>query len=277
MDAQKKKSLQAHCRNLRRNIIRMTHAAGSGHPGGSLSSVEILVALYFHEMRHRVEEPEWADRDRFVLSKGHGCPALYAVLAEAGYISPDLLTTLRKLDSPLQGHPDRRKFPLAEASTGSLGMGLSIGIGMALGLARRKSPARVFCLMGDGEMDEGQVWEAAMFAPARHLDNLVAIGDMNGAQNDDFVEKILPQGDVPAKWRAFGWHVVEVDGHDVEKVALALEGLRDVKGKPKMIVAKTVKGKGVSFMENVPGWHGQAPSDEQAAKALAEIDKAEVR
>lgn len=272
MVSERRRGLAEHVKNVRRNIIRMTHAAGSGHPGGSLSSVELLVALYFAEMRHRPGEPEWPDRDRFVLSKGHGCPALYATLAEAGYLARESLLTLRKLDSPLQGHPDRRKLPLLEASTGSLGIGLSIAIGLALGLRHGKSPARVFCLLGDGEMGEGEVWEAAMFAAARRLDNLVAIGDMNGIQNDDFVEKILPQGDVPAKWRAFGWHVAEVDGHDLDAVIGAFESVRGVHGKPGVILARTVKGKGVSFMENVPKWHGQAPNGEEAARALTEIE-----
>ncbi len=253
---------------VRRNSLKMIAAAGSGHPGGALSAVEILVVLYLHEMNHRPDEPTWADRDRFVLSKGHGCPALYAVLAESGYVEEAELINLRKLGSPFQGHPDRRKLDAIEACTGSLGQGLSLAIGMALGL---RNTSRVYCMIGDGESQEGQVWEAAMFAPTHNLDNLCAITDWNKLQLDDRCDNIIKMGSLADKWRAFGWHVVEIDGHDLSQVIQAFESFNQTSGKPTMIIAETVKGKGVSFMEDAVEWHGIAPNQDQLAAALAEL------
>ncbi|MEK7269762.1 MAG: transketolase [Planctomycetota bacterium] len=256
---------------IRRRIVEMIAAAGSGHPGGSLSAVEIVTALYFAAMRHKPSDPFWADRDRFILSKGHGAPVLYAALMEAGYLDESLLPTFRKLGSPLQGHPDRRFLPILEASTGSLGQGLSIGIGRALAARLDKRDSRVYVLLGDGECDEGQIWEAAMFAGNRGLDNLCAIVDYNRLQLDGYVDDIQPLEPLAAKWAAFRWNVVEIDGHDFGQVLDALERAETAKGKPTCIVAKTVKGKGVSFMENVLKWHGVAPTADEAKRALAEI------
>ena len=256
---------------IRKDIIRMTCEAGSGHPGGSLSSVEIMVSLYFNIMKHDPKNQAWDDRDRFVLSKGHVCPVLYASLARRGYFPTDELLTLRKFGSRLQGHPHRLKLSCLETSSGSLGQGLSIASGMAIGLRMDKKNPRVFCLMGDGELQEGQVWEAAMTGAHYKLDNLCGIVDVNGLQIDgrtSDVKNLEPLGD---KWKAFGWHVIEVDGHDVEALISAFREAEKTKGKPTVILAKTVKGKGVSFMENNAEWHGKPPSREEAAKALKEL------
>jgi transketolase len=262
-------------RRLRADIITMLEAAGSGHPGGSLSAIDALTALWFHEMRHRPEEPKWPDRDRFILSKGHAVPALYAVYAEAGYLKRDELKTLRKLGSRLQGHPDRRWLPCLEGNTGSLGQGISLGIGMALGLRLDASDARVYVMIGDGETDEGQVWEAALWAAARthaeKLDSLCVLTDVNRIQNDTFCDDELPLEPLADKWRGMGWNVLDVDGHDIAAILGALDGARACKGRPTQILLRTVKGKGVSFMENNPEYHGMAPTAEQAKKALAEI------
>jgi transketolase len=260
---------------LRIEIIRMIGAAGSGHPGGSLSEVELLIALYFRVLRHNPKDAEWADRDRFVLSKGHGCPALYAVLAEAGYIDHSVLGTLRKLGSPLQGHPDRRFLPALEANTGSLGQGISIGIGMALAARLDKKDWHTFVMVGDGEIQEGQNWEAAMFAAYHKLENLTLIVDYNHQQLDGFLKDILDPAPLVEKFEAFGWRTIEIDGHDFNQVIPALETARAAKdGKPTCIVANTIKGKGVSFMENNPEWHGVAPKPEQVAAAVAELEAA---
>ncbi|WP_042500536.1 transketolase [Thermaerobacter marianensis] len=264
-------SLEERARQLRRHVIRMIAAAGSGHPGGSLSAAEIVTALYFHVMRHDPARPHWADRDRFVLSKGHGVPIVYAALAEAGYFPTGWLETLRKLGSPLQGHPSRRDCPGIEASTGSLGQGLSIAAGMALAGKLDGKDYRVFVLLGDGEIQEGQIWEAAMFAGHHRLDNLIAILDYNRYQLDDAVEAIVSLEPVADKWRAFGWDVEEIDGHDLAQVVPALERARAGTGRPVMIIAHTVKGKGVSFMENNNEFHGRAPTPEETEKALAEL------
>lgn len=262
-------------RRLRADIITMLETAGSGHPGGSLSSIDILTALWFHEMRHRVDDPKWKDRDRFILSKGHGVPALYAVYAELGYVRRDELGTLRRLGSRLQGHPDRRYLPCLEGNTGSLGQGISLGIGACLGLKADASDARVYVLIGDGETDEGQIWEAALWAGARthaeKLDNLCVLTDVNRIQNDTFCDEELPLEPLADKWKGMGWNVLDVDGHDVEAVLGALEKARACKGRPTQVLCRTVKGKGVSFMENNPSFHGAAPSADQAKKALAEI------
>ncbi|HHW41054.1 MAG TPA: transketolase [Syntrophomonadaceae bacterium] len=259
-------------RVIRSDIIRMVAEAGSGHPGGSLSAVEIVTTLYFHVMRIRPEEPDWPDRDRFVLSKGHAAPLLYAVLAERGYFPAEELLTLRKLGSRLQGHPAFGKLPGVEASTGSLGQGLSISLGIALAGKIDRRDYRVYALLGDGENEEGQVWEAAMAAAHYGVDNLTAVLDYNGLQIDGPVADVLSPLPLPEKWRSFGWEVREVDGHSFEELLAAFEWAKEVHGRPSMIIAKTVKGKGVSFMENAVDWHGKAPDREQAAKALAELE-----
>ncbi|HEV3039393.1 MAG TPA: transketolase [Candidatus Angelobacter sp.] len=260
---------------LRIEIVKMIGAAGSGHPGGSLSEVELLCSLYFKVLRHDPKNPNWPDRDRFILSKGHGCPALYSVLAEAGYIDPAILGTLRKLGSPLQGHPDKRFLPVLEANTGSLGQGISIGIGMSLAAKLDKKDYHTFVMAGDGEIQEGQNWEAAMFAPYHKLANLTVIVDYNHQQLDGFTKDILDVSPLREKFQAFGWHAVEIDGHDFEHVIPALEDARSGKhGKPTCIVANTIKGKGVSFMENNPEWHGVAPKPDQVAAAVAELQAA---
>lgn len=260
---------------LRIDIIKMIGAAGSGHPGGSLSEVELLTALYFRVLRHNPKDPHWPDRDRFILSKGHGCPALYAVMAEAGYIDRSVLGTLRKMGSPLQGHPDRRFFPALEANTGSLGQGISMGIGMALAARLDQKDWHTFVMTGDGEIEEGQNWEAAMFASYHKLENLTVIVDYNKQQLDGFLKDILDPAPLAAKFEAFGWRTLEIDGHDFNQVIPALETARAAKdGKPTCIVANTIKGKGVSFMENNPVWHGVAPKPDEVAAAVAELEAA---
>jgi transketolase len=268
--------LESIARECRVQILRMLAHAGSGHPGGSLSVIDILVTLFFGRLRHDPRRPDWADRDRVVLSKGHAVPALYTVLAKSGYFPEKQLITLRKLGSPLQGHPDRTALPGIEAATGSLGQGLSISLGLALGLKLAGSAARVYCILGDGEIQEGQVWEAAMSAPKlgqfdHALDNLVVVLDYNQIQLDNFVKKVLDIEPVVTKWQAFGWPVVEIDGHDVRQIAKALDQAEDTKGKPTFVVAHTVKGKGVSFMENDPEWHGKAPKPAEAITAIREV------
>jgi transketolase len=267
--------LEAIARECRVQIIRMLTHAGSGHPGGSLSVIDLLTALYFGRLRHDPKRPDWPERDRVVLSKGHCVPALYTVMAKSGYFPESQLITLRKLGSPLQGHPDRTALPGIEAATGSLGQGLSISLGLALGLRLRGSAARVYCILGDGETQEGQVWEAAMAAPklgrpAHGLDNLTVILDYNRIQLDNFVAKILDIEPVMAKWQSFGWSVVEIDGHDFDQIKKALDQAEATPG-PVIIVAHTVKGKGVSFMENDPEWHGKAPKPAEAITAIREI------
>ena len=276
--------IEAVAKRTRRRIITMLAAAGSGHPGGSLSAVEILDALYFRILRHNPTAPLWPDRDRFILSKGHAVPVLYAVLAECGYFPEEELVTLRKLGSRLQGHafaylpPGTEGLctpiqspPGVEMCAGSLGQGLSYSIGQALAARLDGRDYRVYCLMGDGELDEGQVWEAAMAAAHHALDSLVAIIDRNRIQNDGFADDILRTDPLPAKWQSFGWHVIEVDGHNVSQLIDAFEAAKTVKGKPTVIIAHTIKGKGVSFMENTASWHGKAPTPEEAERALAEL------
>ncbi|OFZ82531.1 MAG: transketolase [Bdellovibrionales bacterium RIFOXYD1_FULL_53_11] len=263
-------------KELRVWIIEMLAESRSGHPGGSLSSVDLLAALWFSEMRG-VDAPGGIkdDRDRFIISKGHAVPALYAVLAKKGFIAPEELKTLRKTGSRLQGHPDRMRLPIVETSTGSLGQGLSVAQGLALGLRMEGKKSRVYCLLGDGEIQEGQVWEAAMSAPKFGLSNLCAILDANGAQIDGPVSQVMPLEPLADKWRAFGWHVIEIDGHDMEKILHAYKEARELgqsgAGRPVLILARTIKGRGVSFMEGKIEWHGVAPDGEQAKKAIAEI------
>ena len=268
--------LAAIARECRVQIIRMLTHAGSGHPGGSLSVIDILTTLYFARMRYDPKRPDWPDRDRLVLSKGHCVPAMYCCMAKAGYFPESQLITLRKLGSPLQGHPDRVMLPGIEAATGSLGQGLSMAMGMALGLRLDGRPSRVYCVLGDGETQEGQVWEAAMEAPKlgqpdHPLDNLCVILDYNGIQLDDFVKKVLDLEPVLEKWKAFGWPVIEIDGHDLAQIAKALDQAEAIKGGPTFIVAHTVKGKSVSFMENNPEWHGKAPKPQEGIRAIREI------
>ena len=268
--------LDAIARACRVQIIRMLTHAGSGHPGGSLSVIDLLVSIVFGRLRHDPKRPDWAERDRIVLSKGHAVPALYTVMARAGYFPESQLITLRKLGSPLQGHPDRVALPGIEAATGSLGQGLSVSLGMALGLKLAGSAARVYCIMGDGEVQEGQVWEAAMSAPKlgqpnSPLDNLTVIVDYNKIQLDDFVAKILDLEPLVAKWQGFGWPVQEIDGHDFAQITKALEQAEATKGKPSMIVAHTVKGKGVPGMENNPEWHGKSPKPAEAVTAIRDL------
>ena len=265
--------LKAVAREIRADILKMLTEAGSGHPGGSLSSVEILAALYFYKLRHKPDDPHWPDRDRFVLSKGHVCPALYAVLAHAGYFPKKELITLRKLGSRLQGHSKKDSPPGIEISSGSLGQGLSISNGMALALRLDKNPARVYCLMGDGETHEGQVWEAAMSAAHYKLDNLCAIVDYNKLCIDGRIEDIKELEPVADKWRSFGFNVLDVsDGHDLGQLMDAYDRAQDSKGSPSVIIAHTVKGKGISFAENKCEWHGAAPNREQLKKALEELE-----
>lgn len=256
---------------LRADVITMITAAASGHPGGSLSALDLITVLYHAVLRHAPTEPEWAGRDRFILSKGHAAPALYALLGDCGYFDKALFPTLRRLGSPLQGHPELGKLAGVEASTGSLGQGLSIGLGAAEGLRIGGTDARVYVLMGDGELDEGQVWEAAMYAGARKVANLTAIVDVNGQQLDDSTERILSLEPLADKWRAFGWHVIELDGHDHAAILKAYAEAGAMRERPTVLLARTVKGKGVSFMEHNNDWHGAAPSREQADQALAEL------
>lgn len=264
--------LESISRELRRDIVRMIGLAGSGHPGGSLSCVEILTCLYFYKMNHRPEDPKWPLRDRFVLSKGHAAPALYAVLARCGYFHREELWNLRRLGSMLQGHPDRLRTPGVEISTGSLGQGLSAACGMALGLRMDGFPSRVYALIGDGESQEGGIWEAAMLAAHHRLDNLVAFLDNNGLQIDGRCCEVVSLGDLAAKWRSFGWEVQEVDGHDVLEICRALDRTDEALA-PCMIIAHTVKGKGVSFMEDNVDFHGKAPTREEMERALKELEE----
>ena len=257
--------------NMRKNIVKMVHNAQAGHPGGSLSCADILTALYFNVMhidKTNVNDPV---RDRFVMSKGHASPALYAVLAEKGFIEEDELMTFRLINSRLQGHPNMRECPGVDVSTGSLGQGLSVAVGMALANRLQKLPFRTYCLCGDGEIDEGQIWEAAMAAGHYKLDNLLLIIDHNHLQIDGRNEDVMNNNPIGAKFEAFGWNVFGVDGHDIDAITAACKAAEEVKGKPTVIVAETIKGKGVSFMENQAGWHGKAPNDEQLAQALKDL------
>lgn len=261
-------------RTMREHILRMIAAAGSGHPGGSLSAVEIVAALYFHKLRWKKGDPTWPGRDRFLISKGHGVPVVYAALAVAGEIPVDELRTLRKLGSRLQGHPDHAGFPWMEAATGSLGQGLSIALGMALASRLDGSPFHVYALLGDGECQAGQVWEAAMAAGKERVHELTAIVDYNKVQLDGLVKDILDLEPFRAKWESFGWNVLEIDGNDFTAVVPALDEATATRGRPTVIIAHTIKGKGVSFMEGLAKWHGVAPNAEELERALAEVRSA---
>ncbi len=267
----KQTDLKETSRQVRIDILDMLNRAESGHTGGSLSAADILTALYFSHMNHDSSNPNWEDRDRFILSKGHGAPALYSVLARCGYFDLEELKSLRKTGSMLQGHPDMNTTPGVEISTGSLGQGLSIANGMALGLKLDKKNCRVYVLMGDGEVQEGQIWEAAMSAAHYKIDNLCALLDLNGLQIDGPVEEVMNIEPITDKWQSFGWHVFEVDGHDIDAILDALYKAEKIKGKPSIIICNTVKGKGVSFFENKVEYHGVSPSDEELERALQEL------
>ena len=271
MDANSKKELAKIACNVRMGIIEGTFNAKSGHPGGSLSITEILTYLYFKEMNIDATEPMKADRDRFVLSKGHAAPALYSVMAQKGYFPVEELKTLRKVDSRLQGHPSMNYLPGIDISSGSLGQGISAACGMALGAKLKGDAFRVYTILGDGEIEEGQVWEAAMYAAAKKLDNLVAFVDNNNLQIDGSVDEVNSPYPIPEKFAAFGWNVIEIDAHNFDEIEAALENAKATKDKPTAIIAKSVKGKGVSFMENQVSWHGAAPNAEQYEIAMAEL------
>ncbi len=264
--------LKGIAKKLRRHVITMIATAGSGHPGGSLSAADIITALYFRVLCHDPENPQWSERDRLILSKGHAAPILYAALAEAGYFPVAELETLRKLDSRLQGHADRKFTPGVEMSAGSLGMGLSFGIGVALAARLDSKTYRTYVLLSDGECEEGQTWEAALSAAHFKLDSLTAIVDYNGIQLSGWTRDIMNLEPFTRKWRAFGWQAIDIDGHDFAQILSACQGAEKVKGKPTIIVARTIKGKGVSFMENNVAFHGKAPTREEAERALKELD-----
>ncbi|MEE8323027.1 MAG: transketolase [Candidatus Bathyarchaeia archaeon] len=267
------KDLEAKTRLFRREILEMTFKAGSGHPGGSLSAVDIITVLYYHQMRIDPKNPKWVDRDRFVLSKGHVCPALYAVLAEIGFFPKQALWTLRRPESILQGHPDMRLTPGVEMSTGSLGQGLSVACGMALAARLDEKDYAVYCMLGDGEVQEGNVWEGAMFATHERLDNLIAILDRNRLQIEGFTEDVMALGPLEDKWKAFGWTVLELeDGNDIKQILNVLDKAVERQGKPKIIIANTIKGKGVSFMENRAEYHGRALSPDEMKRARQELE-----
>jgi transketolase len=265
--------LKSICKNVRKTIIEMLDTARSGHPGGSLSCVEILTALYYHHLNIDPKNPKWPERDRFILSKGHAAPALYTILAMKGYFPEEKLETLRQIDSMLQGHPDMNKTPGVDFSAGSLGHGLSAAIGMAWTAKLEKSDRLVYVLMGDGEMNEGQVWEALMAARHRNLDNIIGIIDRNRVQLDGSTDEIMDTGNLAEKVRSFGWHVEETDGHNIAAVVEAIEKLKEHTGGPKMLIARTIKGKGISFMEHKYQWHGQPLTDDLTQQALSEIEK----
>ncbi|NIA06084.1 MAG: transketolase [Actinobacteria bacterium] len=265
--------IQKKAQELRKDIISMIARAGSGHPGGSLSAIDIIACLYYQHMQIRPQEPGWDHRDRFVLSKGHCCPALYSVLADLGYFPRHELKHLRKVGSKLQGHPDMHKTPGVDMTTGSLGQGLSVGLGMALGATVQARKFGVYVMLGCGEINEGQVWEAAMAAAHFKADNLTAILDYNGLQIDGTNDEVMSLGDVAGKWKAFGWNVLEIDGHNIPAILSALEAAGNTSGRPSILIAKTIKGKGVSFMEDRFDWHGQRITEEQESLALRELQQ----
>ena len=262
--------LKAVARELRRDIVEMIFQAGSGHPGGSLSEIDILTALYCQVLRYNPKDPAWPDRDRFILSKGHACPGLYAILAKCGFFPREELWTFRKIDSRLQGHA-HPMTPGVEMNSGSLGQGLSFAIGVALAANIDKKDYQAYAMLGDGECDEGQVWEAAMAAAHYKLDNLTAFVDRNRIQNDRFTSEVMEIEPLPAKWRAFGWKTLEIDGHDISQILDAVAKAHKARGRPTVIIAHTVKGKGVSFMENNPDFHGRAPSKDEHERAMGEL------
>jgi len=265
------KELEEKAQQLRMDALKMIHRRGQGHPGGSLSAAEIISALFFHQLRIDPHHPDWPERDRFILSKGHAAPLLYATLAHRGFFPREELATLRQIDSRLQGHPDRLRTPGVEMTAGALGHGLPIGVGLALAARLDGASYRTYVLLGDGEIQAGVIWEGAMAAAKYRLDQLTAILDYNDVQLDGPVHEIMPLEPVVDKWQAFHWHVMEVDGHNMRQILDALDEVQNIHGGPTIIVAHTTKGKGVSFMENRSAWHGRAPSDEELRIALAEL------
>lgn len=266
--------LQRKANEVRKGIIASTHSAKAGHPGGSLSAADIFTFLYFEEMNVDPKNPSWEDRDRFVLSKGHTAPGLYAALAHRGFFPVEDLLTLRKVGSYLQGHPSMKSVPGVDMSTGSLGQGISTAVGMALAGKMDGKDYRVYTVLGDGEIQEGQVWEAAMMAGHKKLDNLVAVVDNNGLQIDGDIADVCSPYPIDEKFAAFGWHTINIDAHDFDAIRAAFNEAKEIKGQPTVIIAKSIKGKGVSFMENEVSWHGVAPNDEQYEKAMAELQEA---
>ena len=265
------KELEEKAKQIRRGIIEAVYSNQSGHPGGSLSIADIMTVLYFNEMNINPENPNWEDRDRLVLSKGHCAPALYSCLANRGYFDIEELKTFRNINSRLQGHPDKNKIPGVDMTTGSLGQGLSSANGMAIAGKIDNKNYRVYCILGDGEIEEGQVWEAAMAANKYKLDNLCAIIDNNNLQIDGTIEEVMSSYPIDEKFRSFGFEIIKIDGHNIDEILKAFEVARNVKGKPTCIIAKTIKGKGISFMENQVGWHGKAPNEEQYRQAIKEL------
>lgn len=263
--------LNKKAREIRREIVTMVHRANSGHVGGSLGATELVVALYYHIMKHRPEDPKWEERDRFILSKGHCTPVIYAALADCGYFPKEDLKTFRRPGSHLQGHPAQHKTPGIDAPTGTLGLGISTGVGMALGAKLKKQKHYYYILCGDGEIQEGQVWEAAMFANKYKLDNIIGFVDRNYLQTDGNSEDVMPLDPLTPKWESFGWRVYEIDGNDFTQIIKTIEEAKKEKGKPVMIIARTVKGKGVSFMENEASWHGTPPGKEDYDRAIKEL------
>ena len=274
MDTSKAKELKIHATNIRIGIVEAVHAAASGHPGGSLSIADILSYLYFKEMKVDTKNPKWEDRDRLVLSKGHCAPGLYSALAEKGFFPREDLKTFRHIDSYLQGHPDMKGVPGCDMTSGSLGLGISAACGMALSGKIRNKDYRVFAILGDGELGEGQVWEAAMFAGHYKLDNLIAFVDWNGLQIDGPITEVMNSTPIDKKFEAFNWNVQLINGNDLDEIETAVENAKACKGKPSVIVCKNIKGKGVSYMENQCSWHGKAPNDEQYEQAMAELKAA---
>ncbi|MFH0871763.1 MAG: transketolase [bacterium] len=263
--------LEGRARGLRCDVVKMCHYAGSGHPGGSLSAADMVAALYFHFMRLDPKNPKWEDRDRFIMSKGHACPVQYAALSRRGFFPEEVLWTLRKFESPLQGHPDMKSTRGLDMTSGSLGNGLSIGVGMALGARIAKKDFRVYVILGDGEIQEGLVWEGAMAAAHFQLDSLTAMVDYNKLQIDGENKDVMGLEPLVGKWQQFGWHTIEIDGHDMAEVVRAIEEAQSTKGKPTCIIAHTVKGKGVSYMECAVDWHGRVPTQEELDQALVEL------
>ncbi len=264
--------LQEKAKMIRKGIIEAVYSNQSGHPGGSLSIADILTVLYFREMRINPDQPNWEDRDRFVLSKGHCSPALYSTLANRGFFDVEELKTFRNISSRLQGHPDKKHIPGVDMTTGSLGQGLSAANGMAMAGKLDKKDYRVYCMLGDGEIEEGQIWEAAMSAKKYKLDNLCVIVDNNNLQIDGTVEEVMSPYPIDEKFRSFGFEIIKIDGHDIEEIIKAFDVAKNIKRKPTCIIAKTIKGKGISFMENQAGWHGKAPNEEEYNKALSELN-----
>ena len=267
------KELENKAKQIRRGIIEQVYRAKSGHPGGSLSIADILTVLYFNELNIDPENSTWEDRDRLVLSKGHCSPALYSCLANRGFFDQEKLSTFRKIDSNLQGHPDMNKVPGVDMTSGSLGQGLSVANGMAIAGKMDNKNYRVYCILGDGEIEEGQIWEAAMASNKYKLDNLCVIVDNNNLQIDGTIEEVMSSYPIDEKFRSFGFEIIKIDGHDIDEIMKAFEVAKNIKGKPTCIIAKTIKGKGVSFMENQVGWHGKAPDDEEYNQAMEEFEK----